>query len=147
MKLLWSGSLPLPTSANRLVAPVILRGKRPRTRLVKTSEAKEWLRTARLLIRQQGATGPVAGPVRLDCVFRFDTIGSDLDNRLKALKDALTGLVWFDDCQVIEMECAKILTGKYQGPAVKVSVYVYDATEVEAELFKRLMKSKKATGQ
>ena len=60
------------------------------------------------------------GAVRLKCVFRlmrppsvserkrpYPIVKPDLDNLVKAVKDALKGIVWVDDCQVVEMETEK----------------------------------------
>ena len=47
------------------------------------------------------------------------TIKPDADNVVKAIKDALNGVVWFDDCQVTQMEVVKTYS---ENPGVLVEV-------------------------
>ena len=85
--------LPLPPSANELVAPA-------RGRLVKTKVAREWRKLAleQLLPLQRR---PFIGPLRIRLTVVVPTISSDGRNRDKALDDALTAAkVWLDDLQV-----------------------------------------------
>ncbi len=43
----------------------------------------------------------------------------DLDNIVKAVEDALTGVVWLDDAQVVSMEAAKLYA---ESPRVSIQV-------------------------
>lgn len=46
---------------------------------------------------------PLAGPLRVSiCVYRPRMIG-DLDNTAKAILDALKGVAWADDSQIVEL--------------------------------------------
>lgn len=47
----------------------------------------------------------------------------DIDNLLKSLKDALTGLAWRDDSQVWEVEARKWIAGGDEKPHVRVEIY------------------------
>jgi Holliday junction resolvase RusA-like endonuclease len=42
-------------------------------------------------------------PVRVDMTFCYGNGGADLDNLVKAVLDALNGVVWEDDVQVVSM--------------------------------------------
>lgn len=88
-------TLPVPPSANRYWS--IWRG-----RAVTSGAAHEYRRTVQLAARAIGAvptTQPVA--VRIDW-FREAKRG-DLDNRIKCLLDALRGVAFMDDKQVVEL--------------------------------------------
>jgi Holliday junction resolvase RusA-like endonuclease len=45
-------------------------------------------------------TGWIAGPIEITAQFYFPTMQSDLDNRLKALFDALQGVCYVNDRQI-----------------------------------------------
>lgn len=54
-----------------------------------------------------GARKPTTAPVSLVCRFEQRTrIRSDLDNLVKSVSDALNGVVWADDSQVIDLRAA-----------------------------------------
>lgn len=87
--------LPYPPTLNNLKA--IVRG-----RMVKTSEARKYEATVQWQATLQGAKridGPLVVRVR---AFRPRKAG-DLDNTLKAAFDALKGVAWNDDSQVVEI--------------------------------------------
>jgi len=82
---------------------------------------------------------PLAGPLRVDCVFIFPRPKSlmwskrdmprvrhvkknDLDNLAKGLFDALNGLLWRDDCQVCECVLTKWIAAGDEQPHVLVRV-------------------------
>ncbi|MCY1043312.1 RusA family crossover junction endodeoxyribonuclease [Corallococcus sp. bb12-1] len=86
--------LPYPPSANTYWKPSRGRG------LVPSKEALAYKATVARLV---GATRaqPLAGPVRYTLTaYRPRRVG-DLDNTLKVLGDALNGLAWLDDEQVV----------------------------------------------
>lgn len=148
-------SLELPPSANDLVRPAAMGMHRsrkgrlvPRVRLVKTKEATEWLaRTqAELRVVTDGHSLPlfVGVPLRLTVRVRVPSISSDATNRVKALEDALTGIVWGDDCQVVEASVLKVLA-EDSASAWLTEVRV-EQVQAGPELTKRLAKSKSAQG-
>ncbi len=87
-------------------------------------------RVVQMFVRQAWRGGPVKGPVSLVAVFVFPrpqrlkeggrawhVCKPDSDNLVKAVKDALTQIVWVDDSQVCE-ECVRkryAATGEEEG--------------------------------
>lgn len=86
---------------------------------------------------------PLAGPLRLDVEFYLGRPGRlcrkkdaegplpcvarpDVDNLVKAVKDALSGRVYGDDCQVVEERARKRYHAKGDGPHAVVEVHVYE---------------------
>ena len=82
---------------------------------------------------------PLAGPLRVDLVFVFPrnkgqmwkkrpmprirhTKKPDRDNCDKAVMDALTGILWVDDCQACEGEIVKWIAAGNEQPHVVVRV-------------------------
>ena len=55
----------------------------------------------------------------------------DLDNLAKALKDALTGVIWQDDSQVFAMDVRKVVANGEESPRVDVCIEVVDGLECE----------------
>lgn len=47
----------------------------------------------------------------------------DLDNLVKAIKDALNGVVWVDDAQVVELEATKAYGGLDVGHGVSIKAH------------------------
>ncbi len=90
--------LPYPPSANTLKA--IVRG-----RMVKTAKARQYAEACALLAKSQLGPGfkPLDGEVRLFVYVRRPRKQGDLDNTLKAIQDALKGILWVDDSQVVEL--------------------------------------------
>jgi Holliday junction resolvase RusA-like endonuclease len=72
------------------------------------------------------------GPLVLQCVFRLTRPASvsekkrphpivkpDLDNLLKSVKDAMKGILWIDDSQVVEIKAAKVYASR---PGVRIDL-------------------------
>lgn len=91
-------TLPYPPSANRYWR--VWRG-----RAVKSTEARKYQQDVKAswLTTRAPATGPVAVTLR---VFRPARRG-DLDNTIKVLLDALKGLAFVDDSQVVELHASR----------------------------------------
>lgn len=92
--------LPYPPSANKYWHAW-------RGRVVKSDHAREYQRSVRLRALVAGALRPLSGSVVLDIVvYRPRQIG-DLDNCLKVALDALKGIVFIDDRQVVEFHARR----------------------------------------
>ncbi len=86
-------------------------------------EAIAWhARTAAL---KQGLRKPVEGPISINLIFRmgngkgrYHIKRPDIDNLAKAVKDALKGVVYVDDCQIVEAHLFK----RYGGPQIRIEV-------------------------
>ena len=88
-------TLPYPPSAN--VYWRVWNG-----RVLLSREARSYKQKAALLAKSQGAT-PIEGDVELRLsVFRPRRSG-DLSNRIKVLEDALNGVAFVDDSQVVRI--------------------------------------------
>lgn len=59
---------------------------------------------------------------RLPPPVRFDPQRSDVDNYLKAVMDALNGVVYADDRQVVRVEAQKLVAGQGEAPGVHLLV-------------------------
>lgn len=105
-------TLPYPPSANRY-------WRHFRGRVVKSDEARAYQATAGWEAKVAGAelhTGSVAVELR---IYRPQRRG-DLDNRIKVLLDALQGVVYGDDSQVVELHA--YLADDKSNPRVEVRV-------------------------
>jgi len=94
-----------------------------RTVLVEASKGlKPWRETVALACKQammeQQDMRQVEGAVRLDCTFYFvkpksvtrerPSVKPDLDKVCRGIGDALTGVAWKDDSQVVELNARKV---------------------------------------
>lgn len=71
----------------------------------------------RLAKREWGTKAPLTGPIEVYSVFflskgksvtrKYPSVRPDADNYLKALYDALNGVVWKDDAQIVKAVCEK----------------------------------------
>ncbi len=115
--------LPYPPSLNRYLRHV-------RGRTVLSAEAKSYRQQAAWLARQEGFRAPIAGQVVVRAVLRPKKplrAGKglprciDIDNGLKVALDALNGVVWVDDSQLVDL---RITRGEpVPGGALDVTVY------------------------
>jgi len=81
----------------------------PRTKMAE-DDARWWLRVG---MNRIGAAVPFAGPLAVDLTFiPADNRRVDLDNLVKLIWDAANGVVWVDDCQVIDLHARKRLPDK-----------------------------------
>ncbi len=94
-------TLPYPPSINHYWRVV---NGRP----IKSREGREYMLKTQAIARAQlGAVAPFAGDVIVTVdVFRPRRIG-DLDNTLKVLLDALRGVAYVDDSQVVSIEAQR----------------------------------------
>lgn len=92
-------TLPEPPSANRYWRLA----RHPYPRLHRSAAATAYIKTVRqILAVAWPAQIPYTGPVRLSMVWYRRCRRGDVSNRFKVLEDALQGLVYEDDSQVIE---------------------------------------------
>lgn len=82
----------IPPSTNGLFATV-------GNRRVRTAKYRAWSEAARWEVLAQKPR-KIIGPVALDVRVKRPNARSDVGNRLKALEDLLTGLVYADDKQI-----------------------------------------------
>lgn len=111
--------LPVPPSANVYWRTYVLRGKVPRAVTVPSDEAKRYKATvasAGLRVAFKKTDKPCVVSVRW---YRARKSG-DLDNRLKVLIDALKGVAFDDDDQVVEIHAWR--DDDKENPRVEVEV-------------------------
>lgn len=88
-------TLDYPPSANRY-------WRNWRGRMVVSDEARAYKLKAKLLARVAGGR-PQEGPCVVHLAFFRPLRKGDLDNRIKVVLDALQGVLWLDDSQVVEI--------------------------------------------
>lgn len=86
--------LPLPPSANRY-------WRNFHGRMVKSADARQYKETVGWLLKEAGVGEIMTGPVGVSIEVYRERKTGDLDNRIKVLLDALNGIVWQDDDQVV----------------------------------------------
>ena len=107
----YSFSIAVPPSANRYWTIA-------NNRLVVTNEAKKY---KQIVFYQLKNYEPLRGDVAVNfTVFRPARRG-DLDNYTKVMFDALNGLVWLDDLQVVEIHSFR--ADDTENPRVEFLVY------------------------
>lgn len=103
------------------------------------NEYKARVRGAAVEAMTKHGVGMITGPVHLWLCFvmprpaskvwktkpmpaEHHTKKPDLDNLMKSLKDALTGVVWRDDSQVTAVTASKLIADGYEGPRTAICV-------------------------
>ncbi len=78
--------------------------------------------------RNAGVRKPLLGPVGLEVKFVKDSFAfpeahsvGDLDNLVKGVKDALQGVAFEDDCQIVHLTARKICDPEYPRTEVRIS--------------------------
>lgn len=106
-------TLPVPPSANRYWRTF-------RGHSVVSAEAKAYKIDAAWMAKAAGITEPLAGDVALTVRWYRERKSGDLSNRLKILEDALNGIAYNDDSQIV-----RIVAERYddkRNPRVEVEV-------------------------
>lgn len=86
---------------------------------VPSNAYNEWQKYAQWEAKQAWQKPPASGPVRLEVV---TSCRNDLDNLLQSVMDALQGIVYEDDRQVVEVSGRKVpKNGKEYRTEVRVS--------------------------
>jgi crossover junction endodeoxyribonuclease RusA len=93
--------LPYPSSANRYWRSVPGRG------VLLSAEARRYKEEAGMMALAAGVR-PVDGPVALTVTLYRPAKRGDLDNRIKVLLDALNGIAYRDDSQVVELHAYRL---------------------------------------
>lgn len=111
-------TLPWPPSGNAMKAAV-------RGRMVKTKRARTYASAAASIALSQGVRPiPRSVPVSVSYSFYYDPQRrADLDNLVKTVQDALTGVAWHDDRQVWRLQAVRIAR-RAGDPEVMVDVTV-----------------------
>lgn len=107
--------------------------------LPKSHPVNTWKAIVVMAARQAYQGPPLEGPIRLSMVFvmprtkgqtkpgkamprLWHTKRPDRDNLQKAVKDALTGVVWGDDSQVCSGPCDKVIASGDEQPRCEVTI-------------------------
>lgn len=116
----YAVELPYPPSTNVLHRAVVIKG---RGRTLESKELRVYkARVSLMLLRYKPLDGPVAVTLR---VYRPRKAG-DLDNRAKAVLDAVKGRLFVDDSQVVELHMYRY--DDKANPRVEVTVAPVAAT-------------------
>lgn len=136
---------PQPKGSTRAIPYQRLGEARLRVRVTSDNrQVKPWQASvalaAQLAIRtaRPAIVTPAGGPMRLAAVFQFarpqrlsarravpaHVVKPDLDKLLRGLCDALTGVVWFDDAQVVEITATKTYARALADQGVRVTVHL-----------------------
>lgn len=121
----------IPKAQGRARAFAFKRGDQTRVRMYAPETSRDWKRTvtAQVLERYGHEREPLAGPITLDLAFGLLRPKSlpkrvlhhvkkpDVDNLAKAVKDAMKGIVYRDDSQVVSLHVAK---GYSATPGVRI---------------------------
>lgn len=90
-------TLPYPPSVNSMYAT--FRGRR-----ILSREGRAFKKQVATIA---GNITPVSDPFAVDVKIYRPRKSGDLDNTLKALLDSLTGVVWVDDSQIVEIHATR----------------------------------------
>lgn len=93
-------SLPYPPSVNAIWRVF-------RNRIIKAKAGREYAKRVQLEAQAQDAV-PLDGPVFVSVTAYRPQKRGDLDNTLKAAFDALNGVAWQDDSQVVELHALRL---------------------------------------
>ena len=82
----------------------------PLSQQASSSSRKKWKARVEQAAQEKLPNGsaPVAQDVAISIVYYFEGDTPDVDNVIKPIQDALVGVVYVDDSQVIKAECAKV---------------------------------------
>lgn len=97
---LWLYTLPVPPSANAYWRSFVVNG---RVRVVLSAQAKSYKEAVASLAYSLGMRPIEKGNVAISITFYRNQASGDLDNRLKVIGDALRGIAFTDDRQVVEI--------------------------------------------
>lgn len=143
----WCPGIPAPKGSARAIT--VGKGKNARAVLVPSSSDANrraqdaWAGAVGWSGRAQfGSAPPMDGAVAVRVVFHMPapkrlarlrpTVKPDLDKLLRSTLDALTGIAWRDDAQIVSAEVVKEYAGK-AGPGADIEVIELPATPGEEQ--------------
>lgn len=97
-------------------------------------KSREWKEAVRWQVRAGGAITPCSGAVSLSLAFylarpktlpkktTYHVKRPDVDNLAKAILDALKGLAWHDDSQIVSLTVRKYYTEGTAGAGVRIVI-------------------------
>ena len=100
-------------------------------RVYDPANARDWKRTVQAQVITQKPAAPVEGPLKMSLRFilprpqslpkreQFPWRRPDLSNMVKAIEDAMNGVIFRDDAQIVQMDLAKDY-----GPAPGVEIRI-----------------------
>jgi crossover junction endodeoxyribonuclease RusA len=71
-------------------------------------------------IRKQWKKSLITNDVGIEIDFFFKNRRMDIDNAIKSLLDCMTGIIWKDDCQIVELKARKWINKKDQSISITV---------------------------
>lgn len=89
-------TLPVPPSANVFYRTV-------NGRMLLSREGRDYKALVFVMAKQQRIAPPLLGPVTMTVWWYRERKSGDLDNRLKALQDALQDVAYLNDSQIVEL--------------------------------------------
>lgn len=112
-------TLPYPPSANRYWRSVVNK-KTGRAMVFVSEEAKQFKRDVRTLVHRAIKDTLIVGEISLTARFFRPQRSGDLSNRIKVLEDAMQGVVYADDKQIVEIHASR--HEDKQNPRVEVEI-------------------------
>lgn len=98
-------------------------------------ETRKYERQLAAIAREAYRGQPLTGPLKLSIVFcvpkpkrpkfKLPAVRPDLDNYVKAVKDALNGIYWVDDGQIVHINASKVYAS--------VPMITLEISEVQSE--------------
>lgn len=103
-----------------LTTPMISVNKMYRGRRFLSKDGKDTKYAISLEILAMGRFEPQEGTIALDITFHVSNNRADIDNMLKALLDCMTGTIYKDDSQIVELHCYKKVDK--QNPRTEITI-------------------------
>lgn len=115
-------TLPEPPSSNRWHRMIVIKGQ---ASIITSKEARDYTADAAKRARAQGCT-PLSGPISVTVVWYRGRKAGDLDKRTNVFLDALQGICYENDSQIVELHAYRLDTDPAH-PRIEVRI-----REVEA---------------
>jgi crossover junction endodeoxyribonuclease RusA len=113
-------TLPYPVSANRYWTVVRIAGH---CAITKTKRARQYQEEVGWIARRAGCN-PTLEPLQMKVkVYARDRRKFDIDNVLKVLGDAMNGIIYYDDTQIVRIEAEKFEPDGNPRAEVEISSY------------------------